>query len=48
MDDLIDELNERGWEYDFDGYVLHIIYRNEEKFISTDDEAKDFLEEISW
>lgn len=30
MNDLIAELDERGWEYDFDGYVLHVIYRNEE------------------
>lgn len=48
MIDLVKELVERNWDFDYQNGILHIIYRNSERYIENDDEAKKFLEEIRY
>lgn len=46
MLELIKELVNRLWDFDFTNECLHIIYRAHEYFIHTDEEAMLLLEEI--
>ena len=48
MKNLIEELDYREWEYDFIDGHLHIIYRNGERIIINNDDAKLFMEEIKY
>ena len=46
MLDLIKELLHRHWDFDYTDECLRLVYRNGERLVTNDDEAKSLLDEI--